>query len=75
MFGNFFMKAMLKRQLSNLPKDLQAKMMKAIDERPEFFKQIIDEITKKVKSGQSQMAATQQVMMAHKREMQEILGQ
>ncbi len=75
MFGNFFMKMMLQRQLKNLPKDAQEKMMRALDEHPEFFKKIIDEITKKTKSGVSQMAAVQQVMMAHKAELQKILSQ
>ena len=75
MFGNFFMKMILKRQLKNLPKDAQDAMMKALDAHPEFFKKIIDEIGVKVKSGQSQMAAIQQVMMANKAELQKILGQ
>ncbi len=75
MFGNFFMKMMLQRQLKNLPKDVQDKMMRAIEQNPDFFKRILDEIQTKVKSGQSQGAAIQQVMMAHRAELQKLLGQ
>ncbi len=75
MFGNFFMKMMLQRQLKGLPQEVQDKMMKAINDNPDFFKKILEEISAKVKSGQSQMAATQQVMMAHKNELQKMLGQ
>ena len=73
MFGNFFMKMMLQRQLKNLPKDVQEKLMAAIEKNPDFFKKILDEIQKKVKSGQSQMAATQQVMMANKADLQKMM--
>lgn len=75
MFGNFFMKMMLQRQLKGLPQEVQDKMMKAINDNPDFFKKVLEEISAKVKSGQSQMAATQQVMMAHKSELQKMLGQ
>lgn len=75
MFGNFFMKMMMQRQLKNLPKDVQERMMAAVEKNPEFFKKILEEIAQKVKSGQSQMAATQQVMMAHKAELQQMLSQ
>ncbi|MEN9390594.1 MAG: hypothetical protein RLZZ283_694 [Candidatus Parcubacteria bacterium] len=73
MFGNFFMKMMLQRQLKNLPKDVQEKLMAAIEKNPDFFKKILEEIQQKVKSGQSQMAATQQVMMAYKADLQKMM--
>lgn len=69
------MKMMFQRQLKNLPKDVQEKMMKALDEHPDFFKSLVEDIQKRIKSGQSQMAATQQVMMSRKAELQKILGQ
>ena len=75
MFGNFLMKMMMQRQMKDLPKDAQDAMMKALDSNPEFFKKIIEEITEKVNAGQSQMAATQQVMMSRRAEFQKILGQ
>ena len=74
MFGNFLMKTMIKQQLKNLPKDAQDAMLKALDENPDFFKNIITEISEKVKAGESQMAATQQVMMKNRTELQRILG-
>ncbi|MEK7063607.1 MAG: hypothetical protein AAB955_02880 [Patescibacteria group bacterium] len=74
MFGNFLMKTMIKQQIKNLPKDAQDAILKALDENPDFFKNLMAEIQAKVKAGQSQMAATQQVMMAHRAELQKILG-
>ncbi len=68
------MKTMIKQQLKNLPKDAQDAMLKALDENPDFFKNIITEISEKVKAGESQMAATQQVMMKNRTELQRILG-
>lgn len=67
------MKMMLQRQLKNLPKDVQEKLMAAIEKNPDFFKKILEEIQQKVKSGQSQMAATQQVMMAYKADLQKMM--
>lgn len=69
------MKMMLQRQLKNLPKDMQERMMRAVESNPDFFKKIMNEINAKVKSGTSQMAAIQQVMMANKAELQKILNQ
>lgn len=69
------MKTMLKQQLKNLPKEAQDAMIKALDENPDFFKNLIAEITAKVKAGESQMAATSQVMMKHRAELQKMLGQ
>ncbi len=67
------MKMMLQQQLKNLPTDVQEKIMTAFTNNPDFFKKIAEEIQAKVKAGQSQMSAAQQVMLAHKRELQEML--
>ena len=75
MFGNFFMKAMFKRQLKNMPKNIQDAMMRALDEHPEFFKNLVAEIATKVKNGVPQATAVQQVMMSKRSELQKMLSQ
>ena len=73
MFGNFFMKTMLKQQLKNLPKDAQEAVMAAFEKNPEFFKNLVSEITQKVKNGIPQATAVQQVMMSKRAEFQKML--
>lgn len=73
MFGNFLMKQMLKQQLKNLPKDAQDKVLQAFEKNPDFFKNLINEIAAKVKSGVPQATAVQQVMMSKRAELQKML--
>ena len=68
------MKTMLKRQLKNLPKDAQEAVMAAFEKNPEFFKNLVSEITNKVKSGVPQATAVQQVMMSKRAEFQKMLS-
>jgi predicted Zn-dependent protease with MMP-like domain len=73
MFGNFFMKMMLERQLKNMPKDVKDKVMAAFDKNPQFFKDLAKEIAAKVKSGTPQATAVQQVLMSKRSEFQKML--
>jgi hypothetical protein len=73
MFGNFLMKQMLKQQLKNLPKDAQESVMAAFEKNPQFFKDLVNEIAQKVKSGMPQATAVQQVMMSKRAELQKML--
>lgn len=73
MFGNFLMKQMLKQQLKNLPKEAQEAVLSAFEKNPEFFKNLVQEIATKVKSGIPQATAVQQVMMSKKSEFQKML--
>ncbi len=73
MFGNFLMKQMLKQQLKNLPKPAQEAVLNAFEKNPEFFKNLINEIAQKVKSGVPQATAVQQVMMSKRAEFQKML--
>ena len=74
MFGNFLMKQMLKQQLKNLPKEAQDAVMAAFEKNPDFFKNLINEIAAKVKSGVPQATAVQQVMMSKRAELQKMLA-
>ena len=73
MFGNFLMKQMLKQQLKNVPKEVQEKVLAAFEKNPQFFKDLMNEIAAKVKSGVPQATAAQQVMMTKRAELQKML--
>lgn len=73
MFGNFLMKQMLKRQLKNLPQSAQDAVMQAFEKNPQFFKDLMNEIAQKVKSGVPQATAAQQVMVSKRAELQKML--
>lgn len=70
---NFLMKAMLKRQLSNLPKEQQEMIIAMIESNPKFFEQISEEISKKVKNGVPKQTAAMSVFMSHKDEIQKMM--
>jgi 5'(3')-deoxyribonucleotidase len=73
MFGNFLMKQMLKQQIKNLPKAAQDAVLSAFEKNPDFFKNLVNEIAQKVKSGVPQATAVQQVMMSKRSELQKML--
>lgn len=73
MFQKFFLKQMLGNQLKSLPKDQQEKALAALDSNPEFFTNLINEISERLKRGEPQQAAIMSVVMAHKAELEKIL--
>lgn len=75
MIRDFFLKQMLQRQLGTLPKEQQEKILAAFNENPEFFKQLAEKISARVKGGESQTAATMAVVSEHKDELQKLLAQ
>ena len=70
---NFLAKAMLKKQLSQLPKDQADMMLRAVEEHPEIFEKMAKEIKEKVKNGVNKQNAAMSVMMAHQNELRNIL--
>lgn len=67
------MKKMLKSQLKGMPEDQQEKIIQAVEKNPKLFSDIAAEIQEKMKSGMDQQSATMQVMMAHQKELQELM--
>jgi len=64
---------MLKKQLSQLPKDQADMMLRAVEEHPEIFEKMAKEIKEKVKNGVNKQNAAMSVMMAHQNELRNIL--
>ena len=72
---DFFLKQALKYKLKDVPEGQRDKIMGVMEEHPDFFKKIGEEVQKRVKHGQSEMAATMVVMREHQAELQKIMKQ
>jgi len=72
-FKELLMKKMLKSQLKGIPEEQQNKIIEAVEKNPKLFSDIAAEVQEKVKGGMDQQAATMQVMMAHQKELQDIM--
>ncbi len=59
---NFFTKALIKRQLKDVPQDQLEKIFDMIEKNPDFFKQMAEKIQEKTKTGMSKEAAAKAVM-------------
>ncbi|MBP9763233.1 MAG: hypothetical protein KBD10_00620 [Candidatus Pacebacteria bacterium] len=70
---NFLMKAMLKRQLAQLPKEQQEMIITMIEKNPKLFEKISEEIKVKIKNGIPKQTASMSVFMSHKDEIQKLM--
>lgn len=70
---DFFLKQGLKYKLKDVPADQRDRLMAVMEANPDFFEKIGVEIQKRVKSGQSEMAATMAVMREHQSELQKVM--
>ena len=61
--------------MKDMPEAEREKMLVLLEKNPEFFKKIGEEVQKRVKSGQSEMAATMVVMREHQAELQKLTRQ
>lgn len=70
---NFLTEKLVRAKMKNLPKAQQDMFIKLIEENPEFFKQISEEVKALTKTGVSEMTATMQVMRRHQAELQKLM--
>jgi hypothetical protein len=71
---DFLTKQLLKRQLKDMPKEQQDMIIKMVNENPELFKKISEEVDRKVKhEGKEKMAATFEVMRKYQGELQKLM--
>lgn len=73
MFKSFLLKQTLKAKMKDVPEAERDRMLALMEKNPDFFKKIGEEVKKRVKSGQSEMAATMVVMREHQGELQKLL--
>lgn len=62
----FLMKKMLERQLKDIPKEMQDKVVKVASENPELISKIMSEVEAEVKNGKDYMSAAKDVAMKYK---------
>lgn len=70
---SFIAEKLIRAKMKNLPKAQQDMFIKLINENPELFKQIGDEVKALTKGGMGEMTATMQVMRKHQAEIQRIM--
>ncbi|MES2470612.1 MAG: hypothetical protein V4526_00030 [Patescibacteria group bacterium] len=68
------MKQMLKRQLKGVPEAEQERIISAVEKNPDFFKEIADEVEKRVKGGMGQQEAAMSVMRKRQDEIRKIMN-
>ena len=59
--------------MKDVPEAERERMLALIENHPEFFEKIGDEVKKRMKAGQSEMAATMVVMREHQAELQKLM--
>ena len=74
MFKNFLLRQALKAKMKDMPEAERERMLSLMEKNPEFFKKVGEEVQKRVKSGQSEMAATMVVMRENQAELQKIVN-
>lgn len=67
------MKAMLQKQLKGMPKEMQEKVLDAVEQNPDFFKKMADEIKQRVDNGEDKMMASQAVAMKYQQDLMQIM--
>lgn len=59
--------------MKDMPEAERERMLALMEKNPEFFQKIGNEVQKRVKNGQSEMAASMVVMREHQAELQKLM--
>lgn len=70
---SYITEKLIRSKMKNLPKAQQDMFIKLIEENPELFKKIGDEVKALTKNGTSEMTATMQVMRKYQAEIQKLM--
>ncbi|HTK33306.1 MAG TPA: hypothetical protein VL335_02025 [Candidatus Paceibacterota bacterium] len=71
---NFFMKALLKKQLKGVPEAEIEKFVAMVEKNPDFFKQVAEEAQAKIKAGMGQQEAVMAVLADKQEELAKVVG-
>lgn len=72
-FKNLLFKKTLSNQLKGMSTEQQNKIIEAVKKNPKLFEDIACEVQEKIKGGGDQQSATLEVMMAHQKELQDLM--
>ena len=67
------MKQMLKRQLKGVPEAQQEQIIALVEQNPDFFQSIAQEVDALTKQGRDQTAAVMEVMRKRQGELQKLM--
>jgi len=67
------MQKMVENQLKSLPADKKEKIISLIDNNPDFFKEMAEDIQKELASGKNRMAAAMAVAQKNEQRLKELL--
>ena len=70
---NFFMRALLKKQMKGVPDADIDKFIAMVEKNPEFFKQVAEEAQVKIKAGMGQQEAVMVVLQSKQEALQKIV--
>jgi len=70
---DFFLKQALKHKMKDVPVEQRDHLMALMEQNPDFFKKVGEEVQKKIKGGMSEMAATMVVMREHQSEFKKLM--
>lgn len=73
MFKNFFIRQAMKSKMKDVPEAERERILGLVEKNPDFFKKIGEEVERRVKNGESEMAATMAVMRVHQGELQKLM--
>lgn len=71
---NFFMKALLKKQMKGVPEADIEKFLAMVEKNPDFFKQVAEEAQVKIAGGMGQQQAVMAVLTDKQAELQQVMG-
>ena len=71
---NFFMKALLKKQMKGVPEADIEKFIAMVEKNPDFFKQVAEEAQKKIATGMGQQEAVMAVLADKQTELAQVMG-
>lgn len=70
---SFFLRQTLKHKMKDMPEAERERMVALVEKNPEFFQKIGEEIKRRTKAGESELAATMVVMREHQAELQKLM--
>ena len=73
-YMNFFMRALLKKQMKGVPEADIEKFIDMVEENPDFFKQVAEEAQIKMKAGMGQQEAVMAVLQSKQNELAKVMG-
>ncbi|MDD5165673.1 MAG: hypothetical protein PHG25_04050 [Candidatus Pacebacteria bacterium] len=71
---NFFLKALLKKQMKGVPEAEIEKFLAIVEKNPDFFKQVAEEAQTKIQAGMGQQEAVMAVLQDKQTDLAKVMG-